>query len=172
MNRARDIVQKLLEGEDPSPEEYLRNLPAAFDPEEVWERIQNECAYCMDSRADKQAFMAWIKENENLFPDVAKALEVIKRNDSWCTDSEDDMLAFFEQIGHRRTDDTCPRCDGSGEEPGAPIEMDGARALCDRCHGAGRILTHCECDNTHQANDTVCRWCYARGRRHFNDPPV
>lgn len=23
----------------------------------------------------------------------------------------------------------------------------------------------CECDNTHDANDTVCRWCWARGRR-------
>lgn len=30
----------------------------------------------------------------------------------------------------------------------------------------------CECDNTHQANDTVCRWCWARGRRHWNDPDV
>lgn len=27
----------------------------------------------------------------------------------------------------------------------------------------------CECDNTHQANDTVCRWCYAHGRRHWSD---
>jgi hypothetical protein len=30
----------------------------------------------------------------------------------------------------------------------------------------------CECDNTHQANDTVCRWCWAHGRRHWNDPEV
>lgn len=166
-----DIVNKLLESDEPSPEEYLRGLPAAFDAEEVMDRIQSECAYCMDSRADKQAFMAWVKENENLFPDVAKALEVIKRNDSWCTDSEDDMWAFFEQLGHRLVDDTCPRCGGSGEEPGAPLELD-AVAQCNRCQGAGRILTHCECDNTHQANDTVCRWCHARGRRRFNDPPV
>lgn len=33
-------------------------------------------------------------------------------------------------------------------------------------------LTECECDNTHQANDTVCRWCWAHGRRHWNDPEV
>jgi hypothetical protein len=30
----------------------------------------------------------------------------------------------------------------------------------------------CECDNTHQANDTVCRWCWNRGRRRWIDPEV
>lgn len=30
----------------------------------------------------------------------------------------------------------------------------------------------CECDNGHQQNDTVCRWCWNRGRRHWNDPEV
>lgn len=30
----------------------------------------------------------------------------------------------------------------------------------------------CECDNTHQANNTVCRWCWSKGRRHWNDPDV
>lgn len=34
---------------------------------------------------------------------------------------------------------TCPRCDGSGEEPGAPLERDGAKALCGKCNGAGEI---------------------------------
>lgn len=29
--------------------------------------------------------------------------------------------------------------------------------------------TMCECDNTHKANDTVCRWCWARGRRKWSD---
>jgi hypothetical protein len=28
----------------------------------------------------------------------------------------------------------------------------------------------CECDSTHQPNDTVCRWCWNRGRRYWNDP--
>jgi hypothetical protein len=23
-------------------------------------------------------------------------------------------------------------------------------------------LSECECDNTHEQNDTVCRWCWAR----------
>jgi len=30
----------------------------------------------------------------------------------------------------------------------------------------------CECDNTHTQNDTVCRWCYAHGRRKPTDPSV
>lgn len=30
----------------------------------------------------------------------------------------------------------------------------------------------CECDNTHEANDTVCRWCWSHGRRKWNDPEV
>lgn len=169
---AEDLVNKLLEGDDLPPEHYISRLPAAFDAEVVMERIQSECAYCMDSRADKQAFLTWIKENEDIFPDVAKALQVIQHNDSWCTDSEDDMWAFFEQLGFPRKDDTCPRCDGSGEEPGAPVGWEENLTRCTRCSGSGRILTKCECDNTHQANDTVCRWCWARGRRHFNDPPV
>jgi hypothetical protein len=33
-------------------------------------------------------------------------------------------------------------------------------------------LLACECDNTHQANDTVCQWCWANGRRKWNDPEV
>ena len=30
----------------------------------------------------------------------------------------------------------------------------------------------CECDNTHEQNNTVCRFCYLRGRRHYNDPEL
>ena len=30
----------------------------------------------------------------------------------------------------------------------------------------------CECDNTHEAVGTVCRWCWARGRRRWDDPEV
>lgn len=28
----------------------------------------------------------------------------------------------------------------------------------------------CECDNTHDQNDTVCRYCWAKGRRRPSDP--
>lgn len=34
------------------------------------------------------------------------------------------------------------------------------------------IPESCECDNTHKHNDTVCRYCYHYGRRHWNDPAV
>lgn len=30
----------------------------------------------------------------------------------------------------------------------------------------------CECDNTHEATNTVCRYCWARGRRAWSDPEV
>ncbi len=134
--------EDLHEAEEPSPEHYINKLPPAFDADTALQRIQIECSYCMDNPSDKEAFLAWIETNHSLFPDVAKAMEIIGSNDSWCTDSEDDMIAFFEALG---------------------FPIDGAD---------GHFLTHCECDNTHQHNDTVCRWCYARGRRHFNDPAV
>ena len=31
---------------------------------------------------------------------------------------------------------------------------------------------YCECDNTHEQNDTVCQWCWSKGRRHWNDSDV
>lgn len=34
------------------------------------------------------------------------------------------------------------------------------------------IPASCECDNTHEQNDTVCRWCWSQGRRRWNDPEV
>jgi len=33
----------------------------------------------------------------------------------------------------------CPRCDGYGEEPGAPLELDGSVALCTLCIGKGQV---------------------------------
>jgi len=33
----------------------------------------------------------------------------------------------------------CPRCGGTREEPGAPIERDGGMWLCSRCKGRGYI---------------------------------
>ena len=37
-----------------------------------------------------------------------------------------------------RCSEDCPRCDGDGEEPGAPVELDGGRWLCSECGGTGR----------------------------------
>jgi hypothetical protein len=34
------------------------------------------------------------------------------------------------------------------------------------------LLESCECDNTHEQNDTVCRYCWAYGRRKPGDPEV
>jgi hypothetical protein len=38
--------------------------------------------------------------------------------------------------------------------------------------GAPYTLHACECDNTHEQNNTVCRWCWAHGRRLPTDPEV
>lgn len=32
-------------------------------------------------------------------------------------------------------------------------------------HGEDRRLKACECDNTHEANKTVCRFCYEQKKR-------
>lgn len=34
---------------------------------------------------------------------------------------------------------TCPRCDGDGEEPGAPFNPDDGLALCLECDGRGEV---------------------------------
>lgn len=34
------------------------------------------------------------------------------------------------------------------------------------------VPAECECDNTHDQNDTVCRYCWAHGRRKPSDPEV
>lgn len=34
------------------------------------------------------------------------------------------------------------------------------------------IPASCECDNTHQKVDSVCRYCWSKGRRHWGDPEV
>jgi len=168
--------RRVTEADDVDPEEYIQRLPSSFNADEAMRQIQDDTAWCMDNPQERALFIRWIKDHENLFPDVAKAMEVISQNDSWCTDSDEDMEAFFAAIGFEQTDPNCPRCGGSGEEPGAPRDEDAEgnelMAQCQRCRGSGQRLNQCECDNTHQANNTVCRWCCARGRRHFNDPAV
>ena len=171
-----DIVNNLLEGDDIPPEDYLKKLPPRFDAEDMLRRIRREASsFCMDSEADKRSFLKWIKNNENLFPDVLKAQAVVRANDSWCTDSDIDMSDFIRRLGFKPPGQ-CSRCDGSGEEPGAPETYDDDGNLlfanCMDCGGEGTIPEQCECDNTHQAQDTVCRWCWAQGRRHWNDPAV
>lgn len=33
-------------------------------------------------------------------------------------------------------------------------------------------LDECYCDSGHQSADTVCMWCWNRGRRHWNDVDI
>ena len=82
--------------------EYLmaKGGEASVTPEQLLEKIQGEAGwFCMDAKADKNKFIAWIKKNGNLFLDVNKSVKAVQGNDSWCTDSEDDINYFFQEIG-------------------------------------------------------------------------
>lgn len=38
--------------------------------------------------------------------------------------------------------------------------------LCPNCQSENvDTLEDCECDNTHKANNTVCRWCFEMNKR-------
>lgn len=51
-----------------------------------------------------------------------------------------DVYTFAEWT---ENDDTCPRCQGIGEEPGAPLSLEDGRALCSECSGTGHArLVH------------------------------
>jgi len=53
------------------------------------------------------------------------------------------------------------------------VGKDGMRVGFDRWVSVeDDIPTSCECDNTHQAVDSVCRYCWSKGRRHWDDPEV
>lgn len=141
--RVESIVNKLLEADDVNPEDYLKQVPPRLNREEVLQKIFDETAWCLDDPKEHRKFVLWLKRNAHLFPDTVKAMTVAMKNHTWCTDNEDDMDEFLLQLGFPRPDNSCPRCDGSGEEPGAPFDEDGdgnvLRPVCDRCHGTGTL---------------------------------
>lgn len=64
------------------------------------------------------------------------------------------------------------RFETSEEYPhGLAVDRDAPAAPVDNRDGACG-LTECECDNTHEANDTVCRFCWSKGRRKWSDPEL
>lgn len=141
---ARAIVYKMLDEDEPTPEHYLSKVPPKIDREAVLNQIRDEAGdYCLDVPDDRKQFAAWLDQNAHLFPDIVKAVAVVNANSSWCTDNEDDMDEFLLALGFPRPDNTCPRCEGSGEEPGAPSydDADGNEMypVCDRCHGVGTL---------------------------------
>jgi len=100
MKNAPQIVATLLEdAPEPSPEYYLNKLPVRFERDELFRRMLREVnALCMDSREDKQSFIAWMEQHADLFPDLEQAKAVVIGNDSWCWDSEQDIGAFLDEI--------------------------------------------------------------------------
>ena len=145
---------------DVNHEQYIRELPPAFDYDKVLDKIQFEGSWCMDNKNDNKSFRSWIKRHSELFQDPELAIEIIRHNDSWCTDNLLDMTLFFERLGYPAEKARCPECRG---EPG---QWQG----CTLCGGSGTRVMDCECDDEHHAADTVCSWCRAHGRVHWNDP--
>ena len=41
----------------------------------------------------------------------------------------------------------CPRCEGDGEEPGAPVDLEDGVALCGLCHGKGYVTLRVALDH-------------------------
>jgi len=55
---------------------------------------QNAGWYCLDNKKDKDAFKNFVSSTyDKKYTD--RALKIISKNDSWCTDNEGDMRAFL-----------------------------------------------------------------------------
>ena len=55
------------------------------------------------------------------------------KNEWVCTGSQMGRRSFVDTV------DVCPHCDGSGEEPGAPVSLTDGKALCGDCKGTGKF---------------------------------
>ena len=52
--------------------------------------------YCMDTAADKKKFIKWLEANCSKHGlDCKKAVSMVQKNDSWCTDNDEDMGWFI-----------------------------------------------------------------------------
>lgn len=113
-----------------------------------------------------------------------------ERGETWLT-KDDQHIAWFHIINSMWMEvEVCP-----GNYPGfnvnivcieeaelaAHIQKVCAGWIARKCNVKGVELDEgcvkdmegtCECDNTHKAMDTVCQWCFARGRRKWDDPEV
>lgn len=74
-------------------EESFSNVDAFADA--LWKEAG---WYCMDNKEDKEKFIKWLEENCNKFDlPMEQAIEMIQKNDSWCTDNDEDMGWFIKQ---------------------------------------------------------------------------
>jgi hypothetical protein len=119
---AAAIVSRLLE--DGEPERYLKQLPQVYACPDCDGTMRNplpdEAEYVSD----------YLRSNRTLIPS-AQAADV-RICDDCASMYLQQTLATWEAGG------LCPRCEGTGEEPGAPVELDGSVALCAVCHGKGK----------------------------------
>lgn len=73
-------------------------------------------------------------EGDSVFQDV----DCLKCGATWS-----DQYKIFDVVvkddGKGNEEVDCPRCEGTREEPGAPVEKDGSVALCGTCGGTGTV---------------------------------
>jgi len=67
--------------------------------DKFYNAIQSKAGwYCMDNKEDKAKFKKWLTDNCSKFElDAEKAIKIISKNDSWCTDNDEDMGYFIKK---------------------------------------------------------------------------
>lgn len=87
-----------------------------------------------------------------------KANELIRAGSGDSTEEDVFVLAFEDGKTESAWESRAGPNECACEDDSAP---------CNACE-----LWGCRCDNTHAANDVVCRWCWAHGRRRASDSEV
>src|SRR5262245_27806831 len=108
------------------------------------------------------------EEQAKKYLDWVQAVEPSLHNDGvlyWATIGKDNWYHPMSEAGMKALKETVG---AKAEDVEYEVLADGR--VFD--HVEGYVLAVCECDNTHRHNDTVCRWCWAHGRRKWNDPDV
>lgn len=81
-------------------ESFLNESTKPLSAAEFIDKIKYEAGwFCMDVKKDKDNLIKWMNKNAGLFPDVKKCVDIIKKNDSWCTDNDDDLNNMLKAFG-------------------------------------------------------------------------
>jgi hypothetical protein len=70
---------------------------SSVDADEFYSALKKGAGwYCMDNASDKKKFIKWLEANcEKFGLNSTKAVLIISKNDSWCTDNDEDMGWFL-----------------------------------------------------------------------------
>lgn len=113
-----------------------RKSPSAhlYDKEEVWKfDVGVECNRLLELADKLEANQIGFHNTpmisiQNEYTDAIRS--IVRR------------VAHFEFLEYEPEVVECPRCDGSGEEPGAPVDLENGVALCVLCKGSCKTTPH------------------------------